>query len=95
MSKHVKTFETYLNDSYLEKSNVVKEVLSNYNLKYQIFDINPVLKIVFPYSGNMYNGRWVDMEYQLIESFLKELLRKDYKFQVTETDDSTTVIVNC
>lgn len=94
--EHLKTFEEYnLNDSYLNNSNEIKELLSNYNIKYQIFDENPVLKIVFPYSSSMYGGRWIDTEYMLIEAFLKELLRYNFIYKTNETDSNTIVYVDC
>lgn len=94
--EHLKTFEEYyLHDTYLNRSNEVKEILSNFNLKYQIYDENPVLKIVFPYANSTYGGRWVDMEYNLIESFLKELLRYEFVYKVDETEETTTILVEC
>lgn len=94
--EHLKTFEEYsLHDNYLHRSNEVKEILSNYNLKYVIIDNNPILKITFPYSDAMYGGRWTDIEYKLLESFLKELLRYDFVFKVDETEEETSVIINC
>lgn len=94
--EHMKTFEEYdLYDTYLENSNQVKDILSHFKIKYEIYDENPILKIVFPYSANMYGGRWIDNEYKLIESFMKELLRYDFKFKVDETEETTTLLIDC
>ena len=93
--ENLKTFEEYeLYDTYLEDSNNVKELLSHYNLKYNVVDDKPVLTIVFPYSDAMYGGRWTDVEYKLLTSFLKELLRHGYKFKVKEVEESTTVSID-
>jgi predicted class III extradiol MEMO1 family dioxygenase len=91
--KRLKTFESLFSNNYLEKTNEIKELLSYYNMKYQLLEKSEALEIIFPYAEAMYGGKYTDPEYDQIISFLKELNRYGFTYNVKETDETTTVTV--
>lgn len=89
--KHLITFESLFSNNILEKTNEIKEILSYYKIQYQIVEKGNSIEITFPYAEAMYAGRYTDPEYDQILSFLKELHRYGFSYNVKETDETTTV----
>ena len=92
--RHLKTLESLYANQFLEKTNTIKDILSNYNIKYDIQEAEPKMIITFPYAEAMYQGKWVDQEYKLILSFLEQLIRNEVKFKVIEDDQETKVEID-
>lgn len=92
--ENIMTFENFINhDGFLEFCNNVKEIVLNYNIKYSTIEDDPNITFLFPYSSGMYGGRWIDNEYSMIESLIKELIRQGYSTNVKETEHTIRVTV--
>lgn len=92
--KHLLTFESLFSNNFLEKTNEIKEILSYYKMQYQIVEKEDSIEITFPYAEAMYAGKYVDPEYGQILSFLKELHRYGFTYNVKENDEQTVVTCN-
>lgn len=86
-------FENIMHDQFLNWCNNVKEIVAQYNIKYQTVEDYPQLIFIFPYSGNAYGDRYVDDEYKMVESIIKELMRQGYRIAVDESETETKVLI--